>query len=153
MVNKSILLYISSTFLVVTMLAGCATTFGTRSNKALVSTDAAQVSATTAGVIAEDLVGRLAEVVGPGSGTITISPDRSTFAAALDASLRKWGYAVSTGEKTEAADAIPLIYILDTLDGAVLARLSTPAVDLGRAYNLNRSGAEPSSPLSVMLRS
>ena len=141
----------SAIFLAI-VLAGC-TPFSAGRTAALVSTDAAQVPAPAAGVIAEDLVGRLAEVVGAGTGTITLRPDHSAFAVALDTALRKWGYAVIADDKSEIADAIPLTYILDTLDGSILARLSTPAVDLGRAYALTAMGAEPSSPLSVMLRS
>lgn len=152
MLDRFIPLRASSALFLATMLAGCAT-FGAARTAALVSTDAAQVSAPTAQIIAEDLVGRLAEAVGPGTGTITLLPDTSAFAIALENSLRKWGYAVAAGDKAEVANPIPLTYILDTLDDSVLARLSTPAVDLGRAYALTAAGAEPLSPLSVMLRS
>lgn len=152
MLERSFLLRFGSALLIVAILSGC-TTFGTSSSSAVVSVDAAQVPAIAAGVIAEDLVGRLAEVVGPGIGTITIKSDNSAFAAALDASLRKWGYAVAVEGKTEDAGAIQLTYVLDTFEGAVLARLSTPTVALARAYALDAVGAEPSSPLSVMLRS
>lgn len=152
MVGQAFPLRTGGALILTIALAGCAT-FGMGGTASLVSTDAAQVSAPVAGVIAEDLVGRLAEVVGPGTGTIALRPDSSAFAIALDTSLRKWGYAVTADDKTEIAGAIPLNYILDTLDGSVLARLSTPAVDLGRAYALTAAGAEPSGPLSVMLRS
>ncbi|UXN67917.1 conjugal transfer protein TrbH (plasmid) [Devosia neptuniae] len=152
MLDRFIPLRASSALFLAIMPAGCAT-FGAAHTAALVSTDAAQVSAPAAEIIAEDLVGRLAEAVGPGTGTITLRPDTSAFAIALDTSLRKWGYAVAAGDKAEIANPIPLTYILDTLDDSVLARLSTPVVDLGRAYALTAAGAEPSSPLSVMLRS
>lgn len=152
MIELSILPRAGSALFLAIVLGGCAT-FGAGHIAALVSTDAAQVSPAAAGAIAEDLVGRLAEVVGPGTGTITLRPDSSGFAVALDASLRKWGYAVSADDKMEIADAIPLTYILDTFDGSVLARLSAPTIELGRAYTLTAGGAEPSSPLSVMLRS
>jgi hypothetical protein len=134
------------------VLSGCAT-FGLGSSAPMASADAAQVQEGAAVVIADDLVGRLAEVVGPGTGTIVLRPDGSVFAGALDAALRKWGYAVATDQKVGGDAGIPLAYILDSFDGGVLARLSVPAADLGRAYALTSNGAEPSSPLSVMLRS
>lgn len=135
-----------------TSLAGCQT-LGLGARSALVSADHAQVSEAAATVIAEDLVGRLAEVVGPGTGTVSIQPDNSEFAAALEKSLRHWGYAVAVDQKTEGEATIPVAYVVDTFEGNVLARLSTSAVDLGRAYTLTADGAAPASPLSVLQRS
>lgn len=133
-------------------LAGCQT-FGLGAPAALVSTDQAQVSAAAAAVIAEDLVGRLAEVVGPGTGTVSIQPDQSAFAVALEKSLRDWGYAVAVDQESEGAPIIPVAYVIDAFEGSVLARLSTNTVDLGRAYALTSDGASPVSPLSVLRRS
>ncbi|MCZ4348099.1 conjugal transfer protein TrbH [Devosia neptuniae] len=133
-------------------LAGCQTFGIGGSSSQIVSVDNAQVSPEAAGVIAEDLVGSLAEVVGPGTGTIVLKPDDSAFAVALEKSLRAWGYAVAVDQKVEVASAIPVAFTIDSFDGSVLARLSTSAVDLGRAYALTETGATPTSPLSVLQR-
>lgn len=132
-------------------LAGCQT-FGIGSSSQIASIDNAQVSPEAAGVIAEDLVGRLAEVVGPGTGTVILKPDDSAFAVALEKSLRAWGYAVAIDQKVDDASAIPVAFIIDNFEGSVLARLSTATVDLGRAYALTETGATPTSPLSLLQR-
>jgi hypothetical protein len=111
----------------------------------------AELSSAAADAIAGDMVSRLAEHVGPGKATIALKADDSVFGRALEASLRRWGYAVATDQKTDQR-AIALAYVLDTYDGTVLARLSTPQFDLGRAYAVTASGATPSSPLSVLER-
>jgi len=134
-----------------TSLAGCQT-FGLGTSSVLVSTDHAQVSAAAAAVIAEDLVGRLAEIVGPGTGTVSLRPDDSAFALALETSLRNWGYAVAVDQKTDGETIIPVAYVIDVFEGSVLARLSTNTADLGRAYSLTNNGATPVSPLSVLQR-
>lgn len=140
-------------FLAATLpLAGCQTLGLGASSSQIASIDNAQVSPEAAGVIAEDLVGRLAEVVGPGTGTVVLQPDDSAFAVALEKSLRAWGYAVATDQKVDDASAIPVAFILDSFEGGVLARLSTTTVDLGRAYALTDTGATPTSPLSVLQR-
>ena len=133
-------------------LAGCETLGTGGSARPIVSVDNAQVSPEAAGVIAEDLVGKLAEVVGPGTGTIILKPDDSVFAIALEKSLRAWGYAIAVDQKTDDASTIPVVYIIDSFEGRVLARLSTATVDLGRAYDLSETGATPASPLSVLQR-
>lgn len=102
--------------------------------------------------IAGDMVGRLAEQVGPGTNTIKLRTDDSVFGPALETSLREWGYAVVTDQKAEPADTVPLAYVVDSYEGSVLARLSTPDLDLTRMYQLGASGATPTSPLSVMQR-
>lgn len=133
-------------------LAGCETFNIGGSSRAIVSMDNAQVSPEAAGVIAEDLVGKLVEFVGPGTGTMVLKPDGSAFANALEKSLRDRGYAIAINQKTEDASAIPVAYIVDSFEDIVLARLSTSAVDLGRAYALTEAGATPTSPLSVLRR-
>jgi type IV secretion system protein TrbH len=102
--------------------------------------------------IADDMVGRLAEQVGPGTNTIKLRTDGSLFGQALEASLRGWGYAVVTDQKADRGDTVPLAYVIDSYEGSVLARLSTPALDLTRMYQLGAAGATPTSPLSVMQR-
>lgn len=133
-------------------LAGCQTFGIGGASSQIVSIDNAQVSPEAAGVIAEDLVGKLAEVVGPGTGTVVLKPDDSAFAIALEKSLRAWGYAVAIDQKVDDASAIPVAFIIDSFEGGVLARLSTSTVDLGRAYTLTETGATPTSPLSVLQR-
>lgn len=140
-------------FLTATLpLAGCQTFGIGGSSSTIASIDNAQVSPEVAGVIAEDLVGSLAEVMGPGTGTVVLMPDDSAFAVALEKSLRAWGYAVAIDQKVDDASAIPVAFIIDSFEGSVLARLSTTTVDLGRAYALTETGATPTSPLSVLQR-
>lgn len=111
----------------------------------------AELSPAAADAIAGDMVSRLAERIGPGKATIALKVDDSPFGRALEGSLRRWGYAVATDQKTDER-AIALAYVIDTFDGTVLARLSTPQFDLGRAYKVTASGATPSSPVSVLER-
>ena len=139
-------------FVATMTLAGCQTFGIGGSSSTIASIDNAHVSPEAAGVIAEDLVGSLAEVVGPGTGTVVLKPDDSAFAVALEKSLRAWGYAVAIDQKVDDASAIPVAFIIDSFEGSVLARLSTATVDLGRAYALTETGATPTSPLSLLQR-
>lgn len=133
---------------VAALLAGCQS-FGT---DGLVASSAPQeISGPAASAIAGDMVSRLAEHVGPGTGTILLKPDGSPFGGALEASLKAWGYAVVSDQKTDG-ELIPLAYVIDSYDGQVLARLSTGSLDLGRAYTATSASATPASPLSVMQR-
>lgn len=117
------------------------------------SADKADLSSTAANAIAGDMVSKLAEVVGPGTGTVVLKSDGSPFGVALGSSLRGWGYAVATpDQKTDGGKLIHLAYVVDNFEGNVLARLSTSTVDLGRAYAVTSTGAAPSSPLSIMRR-
>lgn len=111
-----------------------------------------EISGPAASAIAGDMVSRLAEHVGPGTGTILLKPDGSPFGGALEDSLKTWGYAVVSDQKPDGEKLIPLAYVIDSHDGQVLARLSTGSVDLGRAYTTTATGAAPASPLSVMRR-
>ncbi|MFG1428849.1 conjugal transfer protein TrbH [Roseixanthobacter glucoisosaccharinicivorans] len=130
-------------------LAGCAS-FG---NGGLVASSAPpDLSGAAASAIAGDMVTKFAEQVGPGSGTIVLKPDGSPFGQALETSLKSWGYAVATDQKTGGEKAIPLAYVIQSYEGQVLARLSTASVELGRAYATTAAGASPTSPLSVMQR-
>ena len=117
------------------------------------SADKAELSSTTANAIASDMVSKLAEVVGPGTGTIVLKSDGTPFGEAMKSSLQGWGYAVATpDQKTDGSKLIHLAYVIDTFEGSVLARLSTSTVDLGRAYAVTSTGAAPSSSLSIMRR-
>ncbi|WP_054313361.1 conjugal transfer protein TrbH [Mesorhizobium sp. 1M-11] len=111
-----------------------------------------EISEPAASAIAGDMVSRLAEHVGPGTGTILLKPDGSSFGGALEDSLKTWGYAVVSDQDAKGEKLIALAYVIDTYDGQVLARLSTGSVDLGRAYTTTATGAAPASPLSVMRR-
>ncbi|AEI04560.1 conjugal transfer protein TrbH (plasmid) [Afipia carboxidovorans OM5] len=111
----------------------------------------AELSAAAADAIAGDIVSRLAERIGPGKATIVLKIDDSPFGRALEGSLRRWGYAVATDQKADER-AIALAYVVDTYDGTVLARLTTPQFALGRAYKVTATGASPSSPVSVLER-
>lgn len=108
------------------------------------------LSPEAADAIAGDMVGRLAERVGPGSATIRIEPDGSAFGKAIEASLRAWGYAVATDQEIEHANLVPLAYVVDTFETSVMARLSTRTLNLTRLYSVTATGATATSPLSVM---
>lgn len=133
--------------IVAAFLAGCQS-FGT--DGLVASSAPPEISDPAASAIAGDMVSRLAEHVGPGTGTILLKPDGSPFGGALEASLKAWGYAVVSDQKTDGEKLIPLAYVIDSYDGQVLARLSTGSLDLGRAYTATSAGAMPASPLSVM---
>lgn len=111
-----------------------------------------EISGPAASAIAGDMVSRLAEHVGPGTGTILLKPDGSPFGGALEGSLKTWGYAVVSDQKPDGEKLVPLAYVIDSHDGQVLARLSTSTIDLGRVYTTTATGAAPVSPLSVMRR-
>lgn len=111
-----------------------------------------EISGPAASAIAGDMVSRLAEHVGPGTGTILLRTDGSPFGGALEDSLKTWGYAVVSDQDSKDEKLIALAYVIDSHDGQVLARLSTGSVDLGRAYTTTTTGATPTSPLSVMRR-
>ncbi|MHC2585318.1 conjugal transfer protein TrbH (plasmid) [Bradyrhizobium barranii subsp. barranii] len=130
-------------------LAGCASFGG---GTLVASSAPADLSGAAASAIAGDMVTKLAEQVGPGSGTILLKPDGTPFGQALETSLKSWGYAVATDQKTKGEKTIPLAYVIESYEGQVLARLSTSSVELGRAYATTVSGASPASPLSVMQR-
>lgn len=112
------------------------------------------VTGATASAIAGDMASRLAEQVGPaGTTTLKMEKDTSEFAAALEAALRGWGYTVVTDEKViKDQKPVEIAWSIDSFDGQVLAKVSTPAVALGRAYMATSSGATPASPLSIMQR-
>ena len=112
-----------------------------------------EISGPAASAIAGDMVSRLAEQIGPGKATVALKADASPFGQALEATLKGWGYAVVTDQKTDdGTKIIPLAYVIVPFDGQVLARLSTDSVELGRAYTVTASGATPASALSLMRR-
>jgi type IV secretion system protein TrbH len=135
--------------LVSVSLAGCTTTGGGYFVAAS-SMDAANLNAYAANAVASDMVTQLAEHVGPGTGTIALKSDNSAFSLALEEQLRGWGYAIDPSATGQGA--IPLAYTVDTFEGQVLTRISTPSVELARTYTIAELGAAPSSPLSVLRR-
>ncbi|TPJ81947.1 conjugal transfer protein TrbH [Mesorhizobium sp. B2-5-13] len=130
-------------------LAACQTLGGAGLVPSTVTTELTPEAASS---IAGDMVGRLAEQVGPGNTTIAITPDSSVFGQALEASLKGWGYAIVTDQQTKGTATLPLAYVVDAFEGSVLVRLSTTSVDITRMYKLGAGGAEPVSPVSVMQR-
>lgn len=131
------------------LLAGCQTLGGA----GLVPSSAtAQLTPEAASSIAGDMVGRFVEQVGPGTTTIQLEPDGSIFGAALESSLKGWGYAVATDQVTEGTNTVGLAYVVDAFEGSILVRLSTQTLDLTRMYQLGGEGATPVSPLSIMQR-
>ncbi|RUV66916.1 conjugal transfer protein TrbH [Mesorhizobium sp. M5C.F.Cr.IN.023.01.1.1] len=138
-----------ATAIAAALLSGCQTL---GADRLVASSAPPEISGRAASAIAGDMVSRLAEHAGPGTGTILLKPDGSPFGGALEAALKAWGYAVVSDQKTEGEKLIPLAYVLDSYDGQVLARLSTGSLDLGRTYTATSAGATPASPLSVMQR-
>lgn len=129
-------------------LAGCTTTSGYFSPD--VSKDAAQLDAVSGDAVAADMIARLAEHVGPGTGTIALRQDDSAFAGSLEKQLRSLGYAVDPS--STGAGTVPLSYTVDTADTQVIARLTTPSFEIGRTYSMSTGVALPASPVSVMRR-
>lgn len=137
-------------FLTAAFLSGCSTL---GADGLVASTAPAELSATAASAVAGDLVPRLAEQIGQGKATVVLKPDGSAFGSALETSLRGWGYAVTTDQDTKDPKAIRIAYVLASIDGQILARLSTGSIEIGRVYAATASGAQPASPISLMTRS
>lgn len=136
--------------LTIVSLSGCQT-----SDEALTTkSDPIAISGAAAAAIAGDMAGRLAEQIGAaGTTTIKMDKDTSEYAAALEAALEGWGYTVILdGKVGKGQSPVELAWSVDSFDGQVLARLTTPAIALGRAYAPTAEGATPASPLSVMRR-
>lgn len=143
------LLRLPAALLLLAMLAACQTMSGPGLIRSEVT---AELTPESANAIAGDMVGRLAEQVGPGTTTIELRSSDTLFGPALEAALREWGYAVVTDQATEGTAVTPLAYSVDPFEGGVLVRLSTIQVELTRMYTLSATGATPASPLSVMQR-
>ena len=142
----------STAFLCLVLLAACQTMGGTGLIQSEVT---AELSAEAANSIAADMVGRLAEHIGPGSTTIALRGSDIVFGPALEASLRDKGYAVVTDQATNQAAVEPMAYSVDPFEDGVLVRISTLKIELTRMYTLGATGAAgavPASPLSVMQR-
>lgn len=132
------------------ILSGCQTADETLTTSSMLIA----VTGATASAIAGDMASRLAEQVGPaGTTTLKMDKDTSEFAAALEAALKGWGYTViADGKVGKDQKPIEVAWSIDSFDGQVLARVSTPAIALGRAYTATSAGATPTSPLSIMQR-
>lgn len=136
--------------IITSVLSGCQTADET------LTTSSASIAVTgaTASAIAGDMASRLAEHAGPaGTTTFKMDKDTSEYAAALEAALKGWGYTViADGKVGKDQKPIEVAWSIDSFDGQVLARVSTPAIALGRAYTATSAGATPASPLSIMKR-
>jgi hypothetical protein len=110
------------------------------------------VTGATASAIAGDMASRLAEQVGKaGVTTLKMDKDTSDYAAALEAALKGWGYTVvADGSVAKDQKPVEVAWSIDSFEGQVLARVSTPEIALGRAYTATSAGATPASPLSIM---
>lgn len=110
------------------------------------------ISARAAGAIAGDMASRLTEQIGAaGTTALKMSEGSSDYAVALKAALKGWGYTVVADQKGgKGARPVDLAYSIDTMDGQVLARISTPSIWLSRAYTATEAGATPTTPLSIM---
>ena len=133
-----------------TVLSGCQTADETLTT----SSTPIAVTGATASAIAGDMASRLAEQVGPASTTtLKMDKDTSEYAAALEAALKGWGYTViADGKVGKDQKPLEVAWSIDSFDGQVLARISTPSIALGRAYTATSAGATPASPLSIMRR-
>jgi hypothetical protein len=120
------------------------------------TTNSTPIAATgaTASAIAGDMASRFAEQVGPvGTTILKMDKDTSEYAAALEAALKGWGYTViANGKVGKDQKPVEIAWSIDSFDGQVLARVSTPVIALGRAYTATSAGATPASPLSIMQR-
>jgi hypothetical protein len=143
--NKTI-----AAIMVTAVLSGCQTADETLTT----SSTPISVTGATASAIAGDMASRLAEQVGPAGPTILkMDKDTSEYAAALEAALKVWGYTViGDGKVAKDQKLVEIAWSTDSFDGQVLARISTPAIALGRAYTVTSAGATPASPLSIMQR-
>lgn len=132
--------------LIAAVLAGCQ---GTKGGPGA-NTTPPELSAHAAGVIAGDMVSRLAEQAAPATTTVNLEKDRSEFATALEAALKGWGYTVVTEQsRDKLANAVTLGYSILSFEDQILARLSTPALTFGRIYTVDPSGARPASPFTI----
>lgn len=136
--------------IITAILSGCQTADDTLTT----SSTPIAVTGTTASAIAGDMASRLAEQVGrAGITTLKMDKDTSEYAAALEAALKGWGYTVISDWKVgKEQKPVEVAWSIDSFDGQVLARISTPAIALGRAYTATSAGATPASPLSIMQR-
>ncbi|WP_159952398.1 conjugal transfer protein TrbH [Rhizobium sp. 18065] len=136
--------------IITTVLSGCQTADETLTTNSTPIT----VTGATASAIAGDMASRLAEQVDPaGTTTLKIDNDTSEYAIALEAALKGWGYTViADGKVGKDQKPVEVAWSIDSFDGQVLARVSTPAIALGRAYTATSAGATPASPLSIMQR-
>lgn len=135
---------------VASVLSNCQTAYETPTASATPTA----VTGATASAIAGDMASRLAEQVGSaGTTTLEMDKDTSEYAAALEAALKGWGYTViADGKVGKDQKAVEVAWSIDSFDGQVLARVSTPAIALGRAYTATSAGATPASALSIMRR-
>ncbi|QCJ00688.1 conjugal transfer protein TrbH [Agrobacterium larrymoorei] len=131
-------------------LSGCQTADETLTS----SSTPIAVTGATASAIAADMASRLAEQVGPaGTTIIKMDKDTSEYAAALESALKGWGYTViADGKIGKDQKPVEIAWSVDSFEGHVLARVSTPAIALGRAYTATSAGATPASALSIMQR-
>ncbi len=112
------------------------------------------VTGPTASAIAGDMASRFAEQVRPAGATVLkMEKETSEYALAFEAALKGWGYTIVVDDK-DGKDQKPVevAWSIDSFDGWILARVSTPMIVLGRAYNATSAGATPVSPLSIMRR-
>lgn len=139
-----------ATIIVAFVLSGCQTADETLTT----SSTPIAVTGATASAIAGDMASRFAEQVAPaGTTTLKMDKDTSEYAAALEAALKGWGYTViADGKVGKDQKPVEVVWSIDSFDGQVLARISTPAIALGRAYTATSVGATPASPLSIMQR-
>lgn len=117
------------------------------------STSVADLSPAASAAIANDIAGKLAQSVGPGTGTVLLKMDKSQFGAALMSALRGQGYAVAEADQKPTGDqVIPLSYTVNRDGANVLVRITTPSVEFSGTYLVTPDGAAPSAPVAVLTR-
>ncbi|WP_312223665.1 conjugal transfer protein TrbH [Rhizobium rhizoryzae] len=137
-----------------TMIASVLVSCQTADETLSINATPISVTGATASAIAGDMASRLAEQVGPAATTtLKMDKDTSEYASALEAALKGWGYTViADGKVGKDQKPVEVAWSIDSLDGQVLAWVTTPAIALGRAYTATSAGAMPASPLSIMQR-
>lgn len=137
-----------------TMIASVLVSCQTADETLSINATPISVTGATASAIAGDMASRLAEQVGPAATTtLKMDKDTSEYASALKAALKGWGYTViADGKVGKDQKPVEVAWSIDSLDGQVLAWVTTPAIALGRAYTATSAGAMPASPLSIMQR-
>lgn len=130
-------------------LAGCTSTGGGYF-EAGSSIDALALSEPAATVIASDMADQIAQNLGQGTTTIALHTDNSAMSVALDARLRAHGFAVTSNIASE--DVFAIAYSVSGQSEEIFVRITTPELEMARAYAVTPFGVDPITPISILRR-